>query len=315
MSRILITGGNGLIGSHLAERLMERGDSVTLFDRAFTNNTSGLGCEKLVGDITNYDSVGRAVAGHQAVFHFAAVSRVAWGQTDPQKCWDTNVRGTVNVLEACRKSAKRPLLFYASSREVYGEPTYLPVDEGHPKNPKSIYGATKLSAELSCRSYSALADRDEAVNSVIFRFSNVYGSDRDLPERVIPKFTSRALRGQDIELFGGDQVLDFTFVDDVVAGIFAAYNAAMDGKEGVVGEDFHFATGRGCSVSELAKMISSATGSRSRIVRREGKSFDVLRFVGDSSKAKLAFGYEPRTKLEDGLKIFVERLAPNAKAA
>src|SRR5439155_59594 len=125
--------------------------------------------------------------GQDAVFHFAAVSRVACGQLDPYACWKTNQLGTLNVLEACRKAKSSPVLFYASSREVYGEPQYFPVDEAHPKMPLSIYGMTKLCAERACRSY-ADPSLSHPIRSVIFRFSNVYGSERDLPERVIPKF-------------------------------------------------------------------------------------------------------------------------------
>src|SRR3989441_3902443 len=187
VDRVLITGGNGFIGSHLAECLEERGHSVTLFDVQFNGNTTSLQGPKIRGDIRDYGAVKAAVAGHDAVFHFAAVSRVAWGQMDPYACWTTNQLGTLNVLEACRKSETRPVLFYASSREVYGEPQYLPVDENHPKKPLSVYGMTKLCAERACGSY-ADPSASPSVHPVIFRFSNVYGSERDLPERVIPKF-------------------------------------------------------------------------------------------------------------------------------
>src|SRR5213083_824306 len=128
--------------------------SVTLFDLHFNGNTTSLQGPKLRGDVRDYGAVKDAVAGHDAVFHFAAVSRVAWGQMDPYTCWTTNQLGTLNVLEACRNSEARPVLFYASSREVYGEPQYLPVDEDHPKKPLSVYGMTKLCAERACGSYA-----------------------------------------------------------------------------------------------------------------------------------------------------------------
>src|SRR5688572_10804941 len=122
MTRVLITGGNGFIGSHLAEALMSMGESVTLFDTRFNENTGSLPCAKIRGDVRDYGAIQEAVSGHDAVFHLAAVSRVAWGQMDPYKCWMTNHMGTVNVLEASRKVRPGPVLFYASSREVYGEP-------------------------------------------------------------------------------------------------------------------------------------------------------------------------------------------------
>src|SRR6059058_5418301 len=155
ISRVLITGGNGLIGSHLAEKLEDAGDSVTLLDLKFDSNTQSLNCEKVHGDIRDYPTVRKSVDGKDAIFHFGAVSRVAWGQEDPFNCWLTNQVGTLNVLEACRKADSRPVLLEASSREVYGEPLYLPVGEDHPKNPKSVYGVTKLSEVKTSRCMAA----------------------------------------------------------------------------------------------------------------------------------------------------------------
>src|SRR5437879_8165054 len=143
MERVLITGANVVIGIHLTERLVDRGDAVTLLDNHFDSNSRHLICAKIRGDVRHYRTIREAVSRQDVVFHFAAVSRVAWGQTDPYNCWRTNQLGTVNVLEACRKAESNPILFYASSREVYGEPRYLPVDEDHPKMPLSVDGRTK----------------------------------------------------------------------------------------------------------------------------------------------------------------------------
>ena len=281
---------------------------VSLFDLRFNSNSEGLPCERIRGDVRDYGAVKEAVDGKDAVFHFAAVSRVAWGQEDPFSCWLTNQLGTLNVLEACRKASSHPMLFYASSREVYGEPVALPVREDHPKNPKSVYGVTKLCAENACRSYFAPGNGGEGVNQIIFRFSNVYGSERDLPERVIPKFMAKAIRGEDITLYGGEQVLDFTFIDDTISGITKAYSAGLRGDAS--GEDFHFVTGTGCSVSELARMIVDQVGSSSKIIPVPANSFEVRRFIGDPEKAHRMLGYEPRLRLQDGLKILRERMLP-----
>jgi nucleoside-diphosphate-sugar epimerase len=274
----------------------------------FTSNSEGLPCERILGDVKDYGAVKEAVGGKDVVFHFAAVSRVAWGQEDPFNCWLTNQLGTINVLEACRKASSHPMLFYASSREVYGEPVALPVREDHPKNPKSVYGVTKLCAENACRSYLTGVNGGGGVNQVIFRFSNVYGSERDLPERVIPKFMAKAIRGEDITLYGGEQVLDFTFIGDTVSGITKAYSAGLRGE--VSGEDFHFVTGTGCSVAELARMIVDQVGSASKIIPISANTFEVRRFIGDPGKAHRMLGYEPRVRLQDGLKILRERMLP-----
>ena len=281
---------------------------MTLFDRTFGSNTRSIDCPKVVGDIRDPEAVREAVKGNDAVFHLAAVSRVAWGEQDPLTCWGTNASGSVNVLEACRKAEEdRPVLFYASSREVYGEPQHLPVRESHPKNPKSFYGVSKLGAEQACLAYSRGVGGGPPVRHVVLRFSNVYGSERDLPERVIPKFMGKALRGEDILLFGGDQVLDFTFVDDTVDGIIKAYEAASD-DGAILGEDFHFATGRGCSVSELAATIVRLTGSPSRIIQGPAQSFDVRTFYADTHKCQEMLGYKAKTSLEDGLEVLRKKM-------
>ncbi len=291
------------------------GDSVTLFDLGFNSNTQSHNSTKIQGDVRDYSAVREAVNGEDAVFHFAAVSRVAWGQEDPYNCWQTNQLGTLNVLEACRKTETLPVLFYASSREVYGEPLYIPVNEGHPKRPISVYGITKLCAERACQSYSAKSSVSRPVNQVTFRFSNVYGSERDLPERVIPKFMKKALKGEDMTLYGGDQILDFTFIDDTVSGILKAYAASLNGHPELLGEDFHFVTGRGVSVLELAKMIVDVADSSSKIIQANPNNFEVRRFVGDFEKSREMFGYNPRVRLEEGLKILRDRMAPTIYAS
>src|SRR6266704_1948655 len=282
-SKILITGGNGFIGSHLAEKLLARGDTVSLLDLKFNANTRFLDCEKIRGDIRDYQTVREAVDGKDAVINLAAVSRVAWGQQDPFNCWLTNQVGTINVLEASNKAASNPVLLEASSREVYGEPLYLPVNEGHPKRPKSVYGLTKLCAERACLSYSDRSGLDRSINHVIMRFSNVYGSE---------------------------QILDFTFIDDTVSGILKLASACLEGDGSIFGEDFHFVTGRGVSVSELANMIVGLVGSRSKIIHGASNSFEVRKFVGDLTKSHKILGYEPKVSLEHGLRILRDRTVP-----
>ena len=283
---------------------------MSLLDMKFNSNTRLLDCEKTRGDIKDYQTVQKVVDGKDIIVHLAAVSRVVWGQQDPYNCWLTNLVGTVNVLEACRKSESRPVLLEASSREVYGEPLYLPVNESHPKRPKSVYGLTKLGAERACLSYSDTSGLDRAVNHAIMRFSNVYGSERDLPERVIPKFMNQALRGEDITLYGGEQILDFTFIDDTISGIMKLASASLEGDDSIFREDFHFVTGRGLSVSALATMIVDIVGSRSKIICGTANSFEVRKFVGDPTKARTVLGFEPKIRLEEGLKRLSERMVP-----
>ena len=305
--KTLIIGGNGFIGSHLAEKLLNKGEEVSLLDIVFNSNTSHLNCEKIRGDISNIDIVKKAVAGKDVVFHFAAVSRVVWGEDDPVNCWRINVMGTANVLEACRKTGSNPVVIYASSREVYGEPIYSPVTEDHPKKPKSVYGASKLAAEHLCAAYERAFD----TKVVILRFSNVYGSERDQLDRVTPKFMLKAMRNEDITLNGGTQVLDFCFIDDLILGLEKLYNKAASGNDDVLGQDFHFATGKGTSVAELAEMIKKTYQSTSNIRTIDSKSFDVEQFIGDPTKCFKMVGFRATTTLAEGLAILKERLISN----
>ncbi|MBS3054172.1 MAG: GDP-mannose 4,6-dehydratase [Candidatus Aenigmarchaeota archaeon] len=295
---VLITGGNGFIGSHLAEKLMEEGDDVVLFDRVFNDNSRGIDCRKIKADIRDYAAVKSAVSGMDAVIHFAAVSRVAWGQERPRECIETNSVGTANVLEAVRDSGNSAYVFLGSSREVYGEPESLPVNETHPKNPISIYGISKLSGEKLALSYRKYFK----TKIIIFRFSNVYGSARDLPERVVPNFVISAVKNKPLKINGGSQVLDFTFLGDTIDGIIKALRA----KERIEGSDFHFVTGRGTSVKELADIVLEISGSSSTLEIKSDKSFDVRKFVGDYSKAKSILGWYPKTSLEEGIKKTIE---------
>jgi nucleoside-diphosphate-sugar epimerase len=308
--KVLVTGGNGFIGSHLAEELVTRNALVSLLDLQFSANTEGINCDKIVGDVRDYDEVWKAVRGKDIVFHLGAVSRVIWGQEQPLNCWQTNLLGTVNVLEAARRAETRPIVFYASSREVYGEPRYLPVDEAHLKNPKSVYGTSKLCAEKACISYHNAF----GVKTVVLRFSNVYGSDRDQLDRVAPNFMLKALANDPITLYGGTQVLDFSFIDDVISGILLAYDKACTQAGDIVGTDLHFVTGMGVSVSDLAEKIVKTCGSSSIITKEDSRSFEVQSFVGNPQKAHAVLGYSPRIELERGLLTLKQRLGRQTKA-
>ena len=302
--RVLITGGNGFVGSHLAECLVKRGDSVSLLDIRFTSNTSNLPCEKIRGDVRNYTDVRKAVSQADVVFHLGAVSRVVTGQRKPLECLKTNVLGTVNVLEACRTSANSKIIFYVSSREVYGDSESNLVQENQPKNPKSVYGVSKLSAELACLQYR----KSFGTKVVILRFSNVYGSERDLMDRVTPKFIIKAMKNEEIVLYGGKQVLDFNFIDDTISGILHAYEKTLRSEDETLGEDFHLVTGHGTSIEELANTVIQMCNSSSRVIRKEPREFEIENFVGDPEKARRMLGYRATTPLKKGLEILKDRL-------
>lgn len=299
---ILITGGNGFIGSQLAEDLIKKGNTVSLLDLKFTKNTEHLTCDKIIGDITDKKIVEESFKGRDIVVHLAAFSRVEWGQRDPHKCFSVNVLGTLNAILACSKN--NSVFVYASSREVYGEPMSLPVKESNLKNPVSVYGVSKLAAELLCKTYASTS----GLEYVIMRFSNVYGSPRDLPERVIPKFMKAALTGSPLTVYGGDQILDFNFIDDVIKGISEIIKNISDNNTTMINNDFNLVCGTSTKISDLAKIIVQITKSDSEITVLNKRTFDVTNFVGDHSKASSLLGYDPKYSLHDGLKEYHRRI-------
>lgn len=304
LTNVLITGGNGFIGSHLAEKLLARNIGVTLFDAKFNNNTEKMDCEKIQGDILDYKKVAEAVGKKDLVVHLAAVSRVEWGQQDPEKCLRVNILGTLNVLESLSKENSKAVMVFGSSREVYGEPQNSPVTEEHQKNPVSVYGVSKLTAEKLLAAYNYA----NGLKYVILRFSNVYGSQRDLPERVIPNFMRAASSGKPLIVYGGKQVLDFTFIDDITDVVARVIEKAANRDEAVINQAIQFTSGEGKSILELAELIKKLCNSDSKIIVKERRSFDVSNFIGSYEKAERLLGYRPKHSLEDGLRIYKERL-------
>jgi nucleoside-diphosphate-sugar epimerase len=303
--KILITGGNGFIGSHLAEMLVkEENFQVSLLDVKFNENTADIDCTKFVGDICDKSLTDALDGMYDVIVHLAAVSRVELGQLNPLDCLKTNIVGTSNMLELLRKERSRAVLVFGSSREVYGEQSFLPVAEEHPKNPISVYGVSKLAAERLLSSYH----RVYGVDYILLRFSNVYGSPRDLPDRVAPRFMRLAMAGQPLTVYGGKQVLDFTFIDDTVNGLISVLRKVMHRDETVINQDFNFTSGNGTSILEIAELIKSICQSDSEIIVESGRSYDVSNFVGSYQKAKEFLDYCPKHSLVDGLSIYGNRL-------
>jgi nucleoside-diphosphate-sugar epimerase len=302
--KVLITGGNGFIGSHITDVLLQDGYQVSLLDIKYSSNTKGANLEKIRADIRDYNAVSKAVKSKDVILHLAAVSRVEWGQREPRRCVEVNALGTLTLLEAVSRNNQNSIVILGSSREVYGDPRVLPAREETIKAPINIYGASKLMAENLTMSYS----QSYGMNFIILRFSNVYGSPRDLPERVVPKFARLALNNERLPVYGGNQILDFTFIDDVVRCIKDAVKKALDRDPGVINEDFLLSSGQGTSIMQLAKLIKSVFNSQSKIVVREGRGFDVSKFIGDSRKAKERLGFEVGYDLRRGLTIYKNRL-------
>jgi len=299
--KILITGGNGFIGSHLCEFLTNEGYEVTSLDIKFGSNTKHLDCKKITLDI-NQNSISEVIQDSDLVIHLAAISRVDDAQANPIKCFEVNVMGVLRILEALKNSNTR--LIFSSSREVYGEPNSVPVKESDQRNPLSVYGSSKLAAEQLLKTYSELY----GLKFVTLRLANVYGSDRDLPQRVIPRFIDSSRKNIPLTINGGNQIIDFTFIDDVIDGINKVIKKISNDGLDYCEQEYNFSTTVGTSIADLAKLIKKIFNSNSELTFNKARIYDVQNFVGDYKKAKNAFDFEPKYSLEEGLEKYKTRL-------
>ena len=253
VSKVLVTGGAGFIGSNLVRALLERGDDVVVLDNFATGsraNLDGLDVKVVEGELRSYERVHNAVRGAEVVFHFGALGSVPRSVQDPLTSNAVNVEGTLNVLLAARDEGVRRVV-YSSSSSVYGVRRDLPVKEDAPPDPLSPYGVTKLAAERFCVAFAHVYD---GLESTVLRFFNVFGprqSPHSQYAAVVPKFMTRIAAGEPITIDGdGGQSRDFTYIGNVVdATIRAAF------AEGVSGRIFNVASSRSASVNHLADSI------------------------------------------------------------
>lgn len=276
--RILVTGGAGFIGNHLVQYLLRHCHCrITVIDNFTRASLASLPVDErlrvIQADVCDGQVMAQAVRGIDIVFHLAAVSSVGWAESGVEDTMQSNVCGTSEVLRAASLAGVRRLVF-ASSREVYGDVARLPVPEDAPLAPKNIYGASKVAAEALCRHLLP--------QTVILRLANVYGpGDRD---RVIPIFLDKAARGEDIVLYGGNQVVDFVWIEDVVdAMIAAAFGPTVEGP-------INIGAGIGVTISELAELILRLSDTRCAIRRRPSRSMEVDQYVADISRACALLG-------------------------
>jgi UDP-glucose 4-epimerase len=308
--KYLITGGAGFIGSHLAERLISRGDQVVIFDNLSTgsaNNLSGIK-DRIVfeqGNILDNVVIDRLVAGSDFVIHLAAALGVLNIVNNPLVSLKTNLQGSEVVLEACDKYSKPVLI--ASTSEIYGKNNKVPLNEeddriiGHPLKSRWSYSEAKAVDESLAYFYYL----ENSLPIRIVRFFNTVGP-RQVGNygMVVPRFVSAALKNQPLQVYGnGDQIRCFCHVDDAVRALLLV----MDSDK-AVGNVFNIGNNQQISILELAKKIIEITGSRSEIVKipyseayPEGFE-DMQRRVPDISKIKNALGWTPQIGLDQIVK-------------
>ncbi len=297
MRKIMITGAAGLVGTALVARLHASGYALATLDRSRPWNDCGF------GDIVDAHQVAERVRGCSGIVHLAAVSRVAWGERDPERCWATNVEGTRNVLRAAAAAAStRPWVLFASSREVYGDPSSLPVAESAPLAPVNVYGRSKLEGEKLVMQF-----KEAGLRAAIVRLANVYGTTADHPDRVVPAFCRAAAAGSELRVAGGERLFDFTQIDDVVEGLMALVAKLEAGEGGL--PPVHLVTGRGTTLLALARLAIEAGGGRAPLREMSPQSYDVTRFVGDPQRARELLGWEARIPVAEGVERLVRAFA------
>ncbi len=299
--RILITGGRGQVGSYLGERFSENHKVTVLdnFSNSLNNTKFSSDIKVIKDDIRNRKVVNELADETDAIIHTAAQTSVTRSVEDPIYDADNNINGTLNLLEAARKSDVKHFI-YISSAAVYGKPKILPIDEEHPTNPLSPYGLSKLTGER----YAILYYKLYGLPVVCVRPFNIF-SPRQNPNSpysgVITKFIERIGNNQDPTIFGdGNQTRDFVYIEDVVDVIFKA----MEHKR-AIGEIFNIGTGKSTRIKELADIIIKISNKNLEPEFVPAQIGDIKESYADVTKAKKILGYVPKFDLEEGLKATV----------
>ncbi|BAT72256.1 dTDP-glucose 4,6-dehydratase [Thermosulfidibacter takaii ABI70S6] len=308
--RVLVTGAAGFIGSHLVERLLLEGCNIRAFVRYNSFNNwgwlEGFGKEELsnievfVGDIRDFNSVKEAVKGVDVIFHLAALISIPFSYHSPDSYVETNVKGTLNILQAAKDYSVEKLLITSTS-EVYGTAKYVPIDENHPRQGQSPYSATKISADYLAESFY----RSFGLPVVIIRPFNTYGP-RQSARAVIPTIITQLLAGQtEIKLGTLHPTRDLVFVKDTVEGF-----VRIAKSDKTIGHEINIATGKEISIGDLARLLISMVNPKAKIVideeRIRPQKSEVERLCGSNVKLKELTGWVPQTPIEEGLRLTVE---------
>ena len=312
---VLVTGADGFIGSHLTEELVKRGEKVRAF--CYYNSFGSCGwidtlpaeirgeIETFSGDIRDPNGVRTAMRGQQRVYHLAALVAIPFSYHSPDSYVDTNIKGTLNVLNAARELGTERIMVTSTS-EVYGTAIYVPIDEKHPYQGQSPYSATKIGADRLAESFYRSFDLPVS----IVRPFNTYGP-RQSGRAVIPTIISQLIAGQsEIKLGALSPTRDFNYVKDTAAG----FMAIADCPE-AIGQELNIATGIEHSIGDLANELIAQINPAAKIVCEEERlrpeKSEVNRLLGDSTKLRQMTGWAPKYTFEEGLAETIEFIRNN----
>lgn len=313
--RMLVTGADGFIGSHLVEKLVQEGKEVRAF--VFYNSFGTWGwldtlprdvmehVEVFAGDIRDPNGVREAMRGCQAVFHLAALIAIPFSYHSPDSYVDTNIKGTLNVLQAARDLGTQRVLVTSTS-EVYGTAQYVPIDEKHPYQGQSPYSATKIGADRLAESFYRSFD----LPVTIVRPFNTYGP-RQSARAVIPTIITQLLTGKtEIKLGALTPTRDFNYVKDTANGFFQIYRS-----DKTIGEEINIATQQEISIGQLAQELIRQINPAAKIVcdeqRLRPEKSEVNRLLGSNQKIRALTDWAPQYTFEQGLAETISFLKDN----
>jgi len=304
--RFLVVGGAGFIGSHLVNRLMERGFSVTVFDNMSTGSLSNLdhhlkkeSFQLVKADILDVEEIRGVVRRSDVVFHLAAAVDVQRSIRDPSETYRVNVGGTLNILEACRR-ADTDLVVYASSCALYGDKGKVGIEEDALPRPISPYAVSKLAAENYCLSFCGTY----GLPTISLRFFNVYGPRQRVGpySGVVTKFVQKLLSCKRPTIYGnGEQSRDFVNVQDAVDSCMLCLR-----RKEAIGQAINIGTGRATTINSLANLLMKLTGrSALKPLYQPSREGEIRHSRADIGLAKKLLGYAPRVTLREGLRDYV----------
>lgn len=298
MSRCLVLGANGFIGSHLVDALVAQGHQIRAFDR-FGGRTANFSpnaqIENSAGDFLNRGDLSTALEGVDFVFHLVSTTTPATAENDPLVDIDTNVRGTIQLLEECVEAKIKKIFFASTGGAIYGDiDTDQSINETTNPQPVSPYAIGKLTIEHYLRYFN----RKYGLNTLTFRISNPYGERHSPANRqgVIPIFLHHIANNQPITVLGdGSMVRDYLYVGDVAQLIAKTFESAKQPL-------YNLGSGQGVSLNELLQTIQKVTGREPKIEHQPKPPTFVQKIVLDISRFKDEFGLQPQTSLEDGIR-------------
>ena len=312
--RVLVTGAGGFIGSHLVDELLNKGAEVTAFVHYNARNDWGMlegryndknpNLTVIAGDVTDSLFVKKAVSEKEYVFHLAALIGIPYSYVAPESYINTNIKGTLNILQACLDAGVDRVV-HTSTSEVYGTAQYTPIDERHPLQGQSPYSASKIGADKIAESFYCSFE----LPVTIIRPFNTFGP-RQSARAVIPTIITQALTGKTVKLGSLTPIRDLTYVADTIAGFIKLAESKK-----TVGETVNTGSGRGVTIGELADIIIQQVNPKARIICEEKRvrpeKSEVMELLCDNRYAAELAGWKPAYSLEEGLSLTIDWMKKN----